>query len=271
MSRPVWTYIAFAFGITWCILIADGILLQQKIINPLQSDVIYLFAALGPFIGAFWTAHLFYGKPGVRQLWATFSFKLWHRTVWLLVLSPLLLFGIGLLAYRIIVGAWWTFEVTKTQFELTSDTAYFAWLAPFLVYSFLEEVGWRGFLLPHLQERYTAFCATAILALIWGVWHLPMFWIRFNFSIGIAIGFFFGLFVGAIILTAIFNQSRGSLWAVILFHLNNNLASAFEQQYIVAVLSTGFIFLAIYLLSRYGAVNFSDAPRVKNFYQSKNL
>lgn len=271
MSRPVWTYIAFAFGITWFILIADGLLLQQKVINTFQSDVIYLLAALGPFIGAFWTAHLFYGKPGVRQLWATFSLKQWSKTVWLLVLSPLLLFGIGLLAYRLIAGAWWTFEVTKTQFELSSGATYFAWLAPFLVYSFLEEAGWRGFLLPHLQSKYNAFRATAILTLIWGAWHLPMFWIRFDFSIGIAIGFFFGIFVGAIILTAIFNQSRGSLWAVILFHLNNNLASAFEQQYIVAVLSTGFVFLALYLLRRYGAMNLSSTERVKNIYQSKYI
>jgi len=271
MTRVTWTYLLLAYGITWSILLTSGLALHRQWITPLQSDGLYLFGALGPFIGALLTAHLFYGKPGVTKLWATFSFTKWNKTLWLLIASPLVLFAIGLLAYRIFTGTWWTFEVTKTQFNLTSGKAYFAWMAPFVVYAFLEEAGWRGFLLPHLQERYTAFRATAILTLIWGAWHIPMFWLRFDFSIGMAIGFFFGLFVGAILLTALYNQSKGSLWAVMLFHLNNNLASAFEQQYVVAILSTGFILLALYLLSRYGAINLSDTTRVKNFYQSEPL
>ncbi|MFN7118986.1 MAG: CPBP family intramembrane glutamic endopeptidase [Saprospiraceae bacterium] len=267
MTRPVWTFIAFAYGITWIILITGGLLLQQNIITKLQFDILYLFGALGPCLGAFWTARFHYGKASVARLWATFSFKNWNKTVWLLILSPWLLFAVGLLVYRIITGAWFTFAITKQQFELGSGEAYFAWITPFFVYAFLEEVGWRGFLLPHLQAQRTAFSATALLTLIWGGWHLPMFWVRFDFSIGIAIGFFFGIFVGALILTALFNQSKGSIGAAILFHLNNNLASAFEQQYVVAVLSTGFVLLAIYLLRQYGAVNLSATPRIKNFYQ----
>lgn len=268
MNRIIWTFIAITYGITWLILLTGGFLLHQNFITQLQFDILFLFGALGPFIGALSTAQLFYGKPGVRKLLATFSFKGWTRTVWLLVFAPFMLFLLGLLAYRILTGDWFTFAVTQSQFKLDSAEAYFAWLSPFLVYAFFEEAGWRGFLLPHLQEKHTAFRATAILTLIWAAWHIPMFWLRFHFTIGIAIGFFFGLFVGAIILTALFNQSKGSLWAAILFHLNNNLASAFEQQYIVAVLSVGFVLLALYLLSRYGAVNLSDRQRVKNFYQS---
>jgi membrane protease YdiL (CAAX protease family) len=65
-----------------------------------------------------------------------------------------------------------------------------------------------------------------VLTLIWGLWHAPFFLFRFQFSLFISIGFFFGLFVGALILTFIFNQSRGSLLAAILFHFTNNLASA---------------------------------------------
>jgi membrane protease YdiL (CAAX protease family) len=40
-----------------------------------------------------------------------------------------------------------------------------------------EELGWRGFALPLLLLRYPALIAGAILGLIWGVWHLPAFYV----------------------------------------------------------------------------------------------
>ncbi len=39
----------------------------------------------------------------------------------------------------------------------------------------LEEPGWRGFGLPVLQKRYSPLAATAILGLVWGVWHVPLY------------------------------------------------------------------------------------------------
>lgn len=37
----------------------------------------------------------------------------------------------------------------------------------------LEELGWRGFALPLLQERYAPLVATLVLGTIWWAWHLP--------------------------------------------------------------------------------------------------
>jgi membrane protease YdiL (CAAX protease family) len=137
---------------------------------------------------------------------------------------------------------------------------------PLFSYAILEEIGWRGFLLPHLQEHYTAWRSTLILSVIWALWHLPFFFYRFEFSLLISIGFFFGIFVGTIILTSLYNSSRGVLWPVMLFHFTNNLCSAFDKEVIVAVLSTGFVFVAIYLLRRYGRENLSDNPRLGNYF-----
>ena len=38
-----------------------------------------------------------------------------------------------------------------------------------------EEIGWRGFLLPHLQQRRSPLLASLIVGAVWFVWHLPLF------------------------------------------------------------------------------------------------
>ena len=52
------------------------------------------------------------------------------------------------------------------------------YLSTFVLTLFLlggqEELGWRGFALPRLQARFGPLAATAILGLIWSVWHLPL-------------------------------------------------------------------------------------------------
>lgn len=50
---------------------------------------------------------------------------------------------------------------------------------PMLLYTVLlmggnEEPGWRGFALPHLQERSTPVAATILLGVVWAFWHLPV-------------------------------------------------------------------------------------------------
>jgi uncharacterized protein len=48
-------------------------------------------------------------------------------------------------------------------------------LFTFLVVAIGEEAGWRGWLLPALQKRFSPLMSSFILGLVWGVWHFPLF------------------------------------------------------------------------------------------------
>jgi len=257
-----------AYSITWTFVIGIYFLYTQHSITLNQLNIYYILGSLGPFLSAIITTQIFYKKDGLKKLFATFQLKRINKKTLLLSCSPLLFFLVGWLLYPLFTGRWFSFAITKQQFNLTGAASHLGWALPFIAYALFEELGWRGFALPHLQTKFSAFHSTIFLSGIWALWHVPFFLWRFNFSISIAIGFFFGIFVGAIILTSIFNLSKGSVLAAIIFHLSNNIASAFDKNYIVAMVSTGFVFLAIYLLIKYKLKNLSDGERVKINYNT---
>jgi membrane protease YdiL (CAAX protease family) len=47
---------------------------------------------------------------------------------------------------------------------------------------FGEEYGWRGYLLPALCERYNKSAATLIVGIVWGMWHIPSYYISYSIA-----------------------------------------------------------------------------------------
>lgn len=268
MGLASWTYILITFLITWSISFISYFLFKNEKISFDTLNSIYNFGALGPFLGALTSAMMFYGKSGVGKLFSTLKFNI-GRPAFNISVSPLLFFLLGLLVYPFLTGHLFSFSTTKTQYNLINNISYVNWLLPFISYSIFEEFGWRGFLLPHLQQNYSALKSTIILTFFWATWHLPFFLWRMHFTPFITFGFFFSIFIGSLIITTTFNLSKGSIISVIFFHFCNNIASAFDKEYIVAIVSTCFVFLATYLVRKYKLQNLSDAERVKNFYLSK--
>ena len=92
-----------------------------------------------------------------------------------------------------------------------------------------EELGWRGVALPALKARYGFQKAVLFLGFMWAIWHLPLFFFRetFQYQLGLFTPLFWsfmaGVFFTSIILGAIFNETKQSIFAVILFHYLDNL------------------------------------------------
>ena len=83
----------------------------------------------------------------------------------------------------------------------------------------IEELGWRGVAQPILQRHVAPFWAGVIIGVVWGLWHLPAFYLAgVVFAEWSFLPFFIGNITLAILVTPIFNSARGSLLLPMLFH-----------------------------------------------------
>ena len=90
-----------------------------------------------------------------------------------------------------------------------------------------EEMGWRGYILPRLQAKYNALFSSLIVGVLWGIWHIPKF---LGSGLSSESSFTWFLLYHAavsVLFTWLYNNSRGSLLLVTLFHASTNTAAMF--------------------------------------------
>jgi len=101
-----------------------------------------------------------------------------------------------------------------------------------------EEVGWRGFFLPDLQRRHPALWSTAVVGSVWACWHLPLL-ITEPSGQRPPLPFTVWVFAQAVLLTWLYNTSRGSVLIAIVFHTAANTAGRILLEPLVG--ETGFL------------------------------
>src|SRR5215212_6754423 len=87
-----------------------------------------------------------------------------------------------------------------------------------------EEIGWRGYALPRLQARRSALSASLILGVIWGFYHLPLYFTAQAFRPpSLFVPFLIGIIALSVIITWLYNNTGGSLLLVVVLHATFNL------------------------------------------------
>ena len=218
---PLITFVVIAYGISWLIWMP----LWLPAFGIRDLPVLPFHHALGAF-GPLLAALIVNARTGGRRAVADLIRRImlpgprWWLTAAAL-LGPLMLLGVGLFGAKLIGGV----PIDLASFGRSSEFPGISALG-FLAYNILtfgigEETGWRGFALPQLQSRFSALAATAILTVVWAGWHLPLFAYRPGYTgmdIGGIAGWLASLATGAVLTTALFNASRGSIMAAALFH-----------------------------------------------------
>ena len=120
------------------------------------------------------------------------------------------------------------------------STAYggIALLNAFLFTAALEEPGWRGFLLPRLQQRFSPLLASLLVWFPWALWHAPLDFhrpFRFNQMDYLLLRVVFMIPL-TIILTWLYNRSGANLLTVVIFHAAMNTFPSVLPYYLWAYL-----------------------------------
>lgn len=93
-----------------------------------------------------------------------------------------------------------------------------------------EETAWRGFALPRLQAGYSALNASLILGVLWGFWHVPLFFIPGSFQSTLPfVGFLLAAIAMSIITTWVFNHTHGSVLLVAILHAATDTTIAYTN------------------------------------------
>jgi len=87
-----------------------------------------------------------------------------------------------------------------------------------------EEIGWRGYALPRLQTGRSALSASLLLGVIWGFYHLPLYFTGQAFRpLSLFPLFMVSTTALSVIITWMYNNTGGSLLLVVLLHATFNL------------------------------------------------
>jgi membrane protease YdiL (CAAX protease family) len=221
-------YFVVAFAFAWAVEVVAFALLDVPVLPAV------VLAGFGPPLAAVVTSYVTDGQAGLHVL----KRRLFHWRV-----------GIGWYAFAFVVIP----VVGFASFLFLGDgNANVPGSPVLLVASYLllvlimmllgggqEELGWRGYALAPLQERFGALRANLLLGVIWGFWHAPLYVLVADYnnagSTGASVAAAFAGFVAytvalAVVLAWAYNSTSESVLFVMLLHGSMNALFGFAPE-----------------------------------------
>jgi len=214
-QRDLIPFFAMTFLIAWGILglyVFASDTMVRLFGNLTGEHPLFYFAVYAPAIAALTLILYRQGIDGMRRFLSRLF--LWRASIkWyflLIVLVPLVFY----------VSALFKQGAYDKLFPFPSAQAYLAALFLMAIKGPIEEIGWRGLALPLLQRILAPIWAALVLGVIWAVWHLPAFLLSGTpQSAWSLMPFLLGTVALSVIVTPLFNSSRGSILLPAFFHL----------------------------------------------------
>jgi membrane protease YdiL (CAAX protease family) len=229
------------------------------------GGVLWLLGGLGPPIAAVVVLGISEGSHAVRELLSRLVIwrveRRWYAVV---VLLPGAVVGAALI-------------IDTLLYDISTPLPSFDLLLLFIgsivanmfIGGGLEEIGWRGFVLPRLQAEYSALTASLLVGVVWVAWHAPLFVVPGAIQSELPpLPFLVQGLALAVVFTWLYNSTRGSLLLVVLLHgtVNAWLTSVWYLRSGVSV-STLWVFaglmgvIAASLVVVYGSEQLSNLSR----------
>ena len=266
-KNVILNYILLTFLVAWLLWFGLMLLINSKLVlpNSIIYNILYILGGICPSITALIAIR---GDNNSQKRLRTEIFKFKTSILWYvgIIVIPLILSAISWLLNLTIEG--------KSNDFIQKPIYYIIPILPIMIIGGgLEEIGWRGLLLVKLIEKFSPLKSTIIISVIWGIWHLPLWFVKgvpqygTNFII-----FLFGVFSLSFLLTVLYIGTR-SIFLCILFHALENAylnigmdswASETVSVLITAILPlvlSIFIFFIYFKIKPYSAIiGGSDHP-----------
>ncbi len=268
MNNP-WVYFAATYVWTWAIW---GIVVALRLsMNSGLGMGLLLLGVMGPMVIDLVFTYLTQSKEGKQDYWKrVISFRRipfkWYLVILLFVPA---INGLAVVLDIMTGGSGATWG--EAALNIIPDplsvipSILFASLIPFV-----EELGWRGFVLDRLQERHNALVSSLIVGVVWSLWHLPLFFVADTYQAGLGVGtltfwlFLFGVLPLSIPFSWIYNNTNRSTLAVILFHSMVNIMG----EMIALTETADTIFIGLWVVA---AVVITAVWGAKSFMREKEL
>ena len=258
LARP-WVYFVATYAWTWLFFGIAYLVGVSAESNNLTGIGLILLALSGPAVMGIIFANLALNKEGRRDYFRRIiDFKRISLKFYLIIL---LVIPVICIIVAKLSGYWDTYSFSHKLPSL------FLLILSVPAAPILEELGWRGYVLDRLQEKYSALKSSLILGALWGPWHLPAFFLSGSIFglISFASMIFWLYMIHAIVMSVFFtwvynNTARSTLSAILLhmvmeFCANTGLIpwDRHEQLYYVTI----WILLCLALTWIYGAKKLS--------------
>ena len=257
------------FAVTWTFWFA-----APYLGDPINSDPIFLMFMLAGLSTPFATALYLIFTAKNDALKSTFSNKLFNIKLikWKTIPLFLILFPASIIISVLISTI---FGYSFDQFTIADEFSFSIGGIPTLLVLLLaacfEELGWRGYAVESLNNKFNYFEATAIFGVLWSLWHLPMFFIPESYQAELlqedfilVINFFVSIIPLAFIISWFCKKTSGSILGAILIHSVVNLSQEFflVSPYTKCIQTLILIVIAAIFIIVDRNVFFGDAEKV---------
>ena len=232
--HPLFFFYLMTYAFAWLAWLPLILSQEGRPLSPLHRTLIVVLISdltlFVPTLSAFIMTNLTEGKSGNGRLRR--RYVLWHVGFWWYLFVLIGFPALIVLSILVLPGAIAVFRAPAPGFVFT-------YLVNYVLFFILggplgEEPGWRGFALPRWQQRSGPLVGTLILGVLWGLWRLPLFLIPGYDGAGTSfagisipfIEFLISITALSVIVTWVFNNTRGSLLLVML--LLTSLYTAFN-------------------------------------------
>ena len=260
-KHPVTWFYVLAFAISWLGWLP--VVAGSRGVSPFDHalfQLLLLLPALGPALAAIVVTAASDGKAGINLLLKPLvQWRVGAGWLAIAVMSPALLLALG----KIVTQALGLPAIAAPRGTNIAGMAVAA-LVMALFSNTWEEVGWRGFALRRLQETHQALVATLVVGVLWGLWHLPLFfWTANPMSDYPFLSWFIGTVALSFIYTWLYNSTQGSLFVVTLFHVLTNTFGVVISGVSVTALTIVYSVVAVVLVAVFGRDNLARRERVR--------